>query len=95
MQEVKGSHYQYSNDKENWKDYNLGDDKKIDKLFEMHQFYRDQCRIRMRWITNFIPNPHFLIKNITTIYRANIFNLAAILAQVQAKSPFQIIILGN
>ena len=26
--EVKGSHYQYSSDKENWKDYNLGDDDK-------------------------------------------------------------------
>ena len=24
MQEVKGSHYQYSNDKKNWKDYNPG-----------------------------------------------------------------------
>ena len=43
IQEVKGSHFQYSNDEKNWKDYSLGDDEKIDKLFEMHQFERDQC----------------------------------------------------
>ena len=35
MQDVKGSHYQYSNDKKDWKDYNIGDDEKIDKLFDV------------------------------------------------------------
>ena len=78
MQEVKGSHYQFSNDKKNWKDYNLGDDEKIDKLFEMHELSKVQCE---NWTEKvdyeLILKPHFQIKDITSIYRANMFNLAA------------------
>ena len=78
MQEVRGSHYQHSTDGKNWKDYSLGDNEKIDKLFEMHQFYRDQCKNWSDKVDNeLILKPHFEIRDITTIYRANIFNLAA------------------
>ena len=56
----------------------LGDDEKIDKLFEMHQFDRDQCE---NWSDEvdyeLILEPHFEIIDITSIYRANVFNLAA------------------
>ncbi len=78
MQEVKGSHYQHSKDGKNWEDYSLGDDKKIDKLFEMHQFEIDQ---RVSWTDavdyELILKPHFQVKDITSIYKANVFNLAA------------------
>ena len=78
MEEVKGSHYQHSKDGKNWKDYSLGDDKKIDKLFEMHQFEIDQ---RVSWTDavdyELILKPHFQVKDITSIYKANVFNLAA------------------
>tara|TARA_E500000178_G_C17002031_1_gene746184 strand:- start:1446 stop:2021 length:576 start_codon:yes stop_codon:yes gene_type:complete len=78
MQEVRGSHYQHSTDGKNWKDYSLGDNKKIDKLFEMHQFERDQC---VSWTDavdyELILKPHFQIRDITSIYRENVFNLAA------------------
>ena len=78
MEEVKGSHYQHSKDGKNWKDYSLGDDKKIDKLFEMHQFEIDQ---RVSWTDavdyELILKPYFQVKDITSIYKANVFNLAA------------------
>ena len=78
MQEVKGTHHQYSNDKENWKDYHLGYDEKIDKLFKMHQLGKGQCD---NWAEKvdyeLILKPHFQIIDITSIYRANVFNLAA------------------
>ncbi len=78
MQEVKGSHYQHSKDGKNWEDYSLGIDKKIDKLFEMHQFEIDQ---RVSWTDavdyELILKPHFQVKDITSIYKANVFNLAA------------------
>ena len=78
MQEVKGTHHQYSNDKENWKDYHLGYDEKIDKLFKMHQLGKGQCD---NWTEKvdyeLILKPHFQIRDITSIYRANVFNLAA------------------
>ena len=78
IQEVKGSHFQYSNDKKNWKDYCLGDHEKIDKLFEMHQCDREQCE---NWTNEvdyeLILEPHFEIRDITSIYRENVFNLAA------------------
>ena len=78
MEEVKGSHYQHSKDGKNWKDYSLGDDKKIDKLFEMHQFRIDE---RVSWTDaidyELILKPHFQVKDITSIYKANVFNLAA------------------
>ena len=78
MKEIKGSHYQYSNDKKNWTDYNLGDDEKIDKIFELHQFDREQCENWSDEVDNeLILKPHFEIRDITTIYRANAFNLAA------------------
>ena len=54
IQEVKGSHFQYSNDKKNWKDYILGDDENIDKLFEIHQFEKTNENWTNEWITNFI-----------------------------------------
>ena len=77
MHEIIGSHYQYSNDKKNWKDYNLGDDEKIDKLFEMHQSDRSQCE---NWTEKvdyeLILKPQFQIRDITSIYRANVFDLA-------------------
>ena len=77
-QETKGSHYQYSNDKKNWKDYSMGDDEKIDNIFEMHQVDRNHCE---NWTEKvdyeLILKPHFLIRDITSIYQANVFNLAA------------------
>ena len=76
--EANGSHYQYSNDKKNWKDYSLGNDEKIDNIFEMHQVDRDQ---RENWSdevdNELILKPHFQVKDITSIYKANVFNLAA------------------
>ncbi|MDA9689514.1 hypothetical protein N9V13_03765 [Betaproteobacteria bacterium] len=78
MREVKGSHYQYSNDKRNWKDYILGDDEKIDKIFEIHQRDKQECE---NWTNKvdyeLIFKPHFEIRDITSIYRADVFNLAA------------------
>ena len=78
MREVNGSHYQYSNDKKNWKDYSLGNDEKIDNIFWMHQFDRDQCE---NWSdevdSELILKPYFQVKDITSIYKANVFNLAA------------------
>ena len=44
----------------------------------MHQFDRDQCE---NWTDEvdyeLILKPHFQIKDITSIYQANVFNLAA------------------
>ena len=74
---VDGSHYQHSNDGKNWKDYSLGDSGKADKLFEIHQYDRRQCK---NWTDGvdyeLILKPHFEIIDITSIYRENIFNLA-------------------
>ena len=76
--EANGSHYQYSNDKKNWIDYSLGNDEKIDNIFEMHRVDRDQ---RENWSdevdNELILKPHFQVKDITSIYKANVFNLAA------------------
>ena len=78
IQEVKGSHFQYSNDKKNWIDYSLGNDEKIDNIFEMHQVDRDQCENWSDEVDNeLILKPHFQVKDITSIYKANVFNLAA------------------
>ena len=77
-QEIKGSHYQHSVDKKNWKDYSMGDDEKIDGLFETHQHNSMECK---NWTNRvdfeLILKPHFKIRDITSIYRGNMFNLAA------------------
>ena len=89
MKEIKGSHYQYSNDNKNWKDYNLGDDEKIDKLFEMHQSDRSQCE---NWTEKvdyeLILKPQFQIRDITSIYRANVFDLAVDFGSGTGKKSF-------
>ena len=89
MKEIKGSHYQYSNDNKNWKDYNLGDDEKIDKLFEMHQSDRSQCE---NWTEKvdyeLILKPQFQIRDITYIYRANVFDLAVDFGSGTGKKSF-------
>ena len=48
---------------------------KIDKLFKMHQFNRDQMHENWTewWITKLvILEPHFKIRDITSIYQGNI-----------------------
>ena len=51
---------------------------KTDKLFEMHQGERDQCENWSDEVDNeLILKPHFQVKDITSIYKANVFNLAA------------------
>ena len=75
---ASGSYYQYSNDKKNWIDYSLGNDEKIDNIFEMHQVDGDQCENWSDEVDNeLILKPHFQVKDITSIYKANVFNLAA------------------
>ena len=75
---ASGSYYQYSNDKKNWIDYCLGNDEKIDNIFEMHQVDRDQCENWSDEVDNeLILKPYFHVKDITSIYKANVFNLAA------------------
>ena len=77
IQGVDGSHHQYSNDGKSWKEYCLGAGGKADKLFEMHQYDRQHCK---NWADGvdyeLILRPNFKIKDITSIYRDNMFNLA-------------------
>ena len=75
-QKFKGSHYQYSKEGRKWKDYSIGDNGKIDKLFETHEFDKHQCQ---NWTNEvdyeLILKPQFEIRDITSIYRTNVFNL--------------------
>ena len=74
----KGSHYQYSNDGNKWKDYRFGTSKEIDKLFKLHHKESQQGK---DWINQrdyeLILEPHFEVRDITSIYREKVFNLEA------------------
>ena len=78
MQEVKGSHYQYSNDKKTGKTIVWVMMKKLINYLRCISLTETNVRIGLNEVDyELILEPHFQIRDITSIYRANVFNLAA------------------